>query len=286
MNIYFQFLTQDQTFRAIEVLRLIPVLTDGAELKGVVKTSKQALISHLKFAGLETLLPKIQQNRLNQLEIIPDASKLRFRGVAARLISINGVFSPSPTSAIWLPTKDWRIEADRSSRNKYMTAKSQESALKFHHVASAPSVFEVVVTIATRSSRDAVLDGCASLLAKALPADLNILNVFGCCDVGGPEFTVELATNVLMTEHIRVMANVKPSAYPILGKRLEALHPVMFGSKRLCEGISKALGKGARVTTGTHASHFAVVRLGLNVDIEAATRRAANWLTHRADEPT
>lgn len=159
-----------------------------------------------------------------------------------------------------------------------MTAQNKEEVLKFHHVKRGPSILEVVVAIATRSSREAILEECADWFSKMLPKNLDKLKIFGCCDVGGPELAVELEANVLMTERIRVMATVKPPAYPKLGERFEALHPLMFGSKQLCKGISDALGKEAKLIYASHTKDFAVVHLAQTCDKELARKLASDWL--------
>ncbi|MBN9692009.1 MAG: hypothetical protein J0M24_17340 [Verrucomicrobia bacterium] len=95
---------------------------------------------------------------------------------------------------------------------------------------------------------------------------------------------MKLESNVLMTEHIRIMARLWPSAYPELGRRFDGLHPVMFGSKKLCQGIGSALDKDARVLVSDAMSDFAVVRLTVGCESEAARRRASPWLLLRAGE--
>ena len=89
-----------------------------------------------------------------------------------------------------------------------------------------------------------------------------------------------------MPQIFQVMMKVKQPAYPELGDRFEALHPLMFGSKLLCEGISKALGKGTKLTIASHAKDFAVVRLPQTFDKELLTNRAADWLIRGADKLT
>ena len=80
--------------------------------------------------------------------------------------------------------------------------------------------------------------------------------------------------------------NVKPIEYPQLGKRLETLHPLMFGSRRLCKGISDALGKEAKQIIATHAKDFAVIRLARTCDQDAAKKLAADWLIADDNEVT
>ncbi|MEJ0088210.1 MAG: hypothetical protein WDM80_00405 [Limisphaerales bacterium] len=278
MNLYFQFLTQNQTAEAIEILQFIPLLTEGLAIKGRTRVSAQALTSRSTFTDIKNLIRKLRETRFNQLEVKSEMVQMRFGGGSVDITSLTGVFSPSPTCSLWLPTNDWKIDAERSSRNKYMTAQNKEEFLRFHHVTRKPSILEVAVAISTKSSPEIILKKCAGWFPKVLTKDLDKLKVFGCCDIGGPELFVEFEASVLTTEHIRVMAAVKPTAYPKLGERFEALHSLMFGSKRLCKGISKALGKEAELHAECSENDFAVVRLSQSCDKESAKRRAANWL--------
>jgi hypothetical protein len=284
MTLYFQFMTQNQTAEAIEMLRLIPVLTDSRTLKGHATISAQASISRCTFLDLDALIAKMEAKRFNQLEVALERTQLA--GRLADIASLKGFFSPSPTCALWLPTRDWSIEADRASRNKYMTARSSERTINFHHVSRAPSVFGLLVAVTTNLAQHVVLDGCADWLVRAFPESLEGLHLFGCCDVAEPVFIPQLKTSVLMHERFEVMMKVKPPAYPELGDRFEALHPLMFGSKRLCVGISNALGKDTKLRTASNASDFAVVRLAPGCDKESARIRAADWLISDADKLT
>ena len=284
MNIYFQFLTHNQTVEAIHMLRLVNVLTDSAALKGRVKISAQAMVSHSTFSDIETLCAKMATRRFNQLEVLPDPLQARLGGVDINITSINGVFYPSLTGALWLPTKKWRTNGGRSSDNKYMTAKSREDRLKFYHAKTVPSVFEIVVKTSSKVNKDVILLECSKWLAKSLPDSLGELQLFGCCDVGGAELAVALEAGVLSTDLVRIMAKVKPSAYRELGERFESLHPVMFGSKKLCEGISEALGKEAKLTAAIHVKDLAVICLVSKCDMESARSRAADWLINGADK--
>src|SRR5580765_244491 len=78
------------------------------------------------------------------------------------------------------------------------------------------------------------------------------------------------STNLYLQVLTRIMAKLRPPAYPDLGQRFDALHPVMFGSKKVCDGIGSALGKCARVISGSTLSNFAVVRLNAKCETQAA----------------
>ena|SRR5258708_27561274 len=158
MNLYFQFLTQDQSVDAVEILGLIPVLIGDPALRGRVRVSAQASVSRSTFSDMEALSSRLASRRFNELEVLPRPLPRQFASVKVCVQSINSVFYPSPTSALWLPTKDWQIDAERPSRNKYMTAQSTENVLKFYGVTKQPSVLVVAATIATKSSQDTALN--------------------------------------------------------------------------------------------------------------------------------
>jgi hypothetical protein len=130
----------------------------------------------------------------------------------------------------------------------------------------------------TPESQGNVLDTFAQWLARCVPKALSGLTVFGCVDVGGPEYFVKLESNVLMTEHIRVMAKVFPTAYPVLGQKFDALHPIMFGAEKLCERIASALGKDAKIIPSPNIPNFAVLRVNCGADLEVLTRRVSSWI--------
>jgi hypothetical protein len=284
MIIYFQFLTQNQTVEAIELVRLIPALTSGQEFKGRVKVSAQAAVSRSKFADLESLIGRMAKKSFNLLEIVMDPIPKCVGWTSDRITSISGIFSPSPTSALWLRTRDWRIDADRRSRNSYMTAKTKEDVLDFHHISKEPSVLDLRLEIETESAQETVLNRCAEALVRSIPESLGKLHLFGCCDIVEPVFIPQLKTSVLMPERVQVLMNIKPPAYSELGERFEALHPLMFGSKRLCRGLGVALGKDVKLFAASDAKDLAVVRLSPACDMESAKKRAADWLMTGEDK--
>lgn len=265
-NLYFQCLTQNQTANAVRMLKLISICSSSGKGVGRVKLSAEAGISRSQFSDLNALIGRLERKRFNQLEVSLTSAPRALAGISAPVISVNGVFSPSPTCSLWLPTRQWRLEADRSSRRQYMTAKNNEDIFRLYRIKRGPSIFEFVISLSDVPSRKALLDRCGEWLAEAFYEDLRSIAIFGSCDIGGAELTVELQTNVLMAEKVQIMANVKPSAYEKIGRRFENLHPIMFGSRRLCEGFARALKKNAKIMTAQHAANFAVLRVR-NTDI-------------------
>jgi len=266
------------------MVRLIPAVTGGLEFSGQIKVSAQAAVSRSKFSGLEALCSRMAKRPFNQLEIVLDSLPSRSGEAVGRITSLCGIFSPSPTSALWLPTKDWKIDADRGSRDKYLTAKTKEDVLDFHRIAEKPSVFELHLEISTKMAKERVLDRYADAFVRIIPESIEKLHLFGCCDVVEPVVIPQLKTSVLMPERFQIMMNIKPPAYPELGDRFEALHSLMFGSRRLCEGLSSALGEQAKLITSSNALDFAVVRLASICNKESASELAANWLIAGPDK--
>ncbi|MGZ5544895.1 MAG: hypothetical protein ACXWIU_09480 [Limisphaerales bacterium] len=277
MNLYLQVLSQCQS---TEVLRLLSVPSGlhANQVECCVKVSAGGRLERRNFDCTEKAVESLRDAKFNQLEVVYPVHKSQEIRIPGAVVSIVGVFTPSPTSDLWFKVADWPVGGEREVRSRKMNAKASETALAYYNVDRKPSVYEVVIEVDTSHSHDEVLDDCAEWLAKYIPQSLRTLGVFGCVDAGGPEFFVKLESNVLMTENIRIMAKLLPPAYPELGQRFEALHPVMFGSKRVCNGIGAVLGKEARIFASTAISDFAVVRLDIGCESEAVRRRVASLL--------
>ena len=96
---------------------------------------------------------------------------------------------------------------------------------------------------------------------------------------------MRLESSVHMTDEIRVFARLfPPTKYPELGRRFDALHPILFGDKRLCERIGQALGQDAKVIASRSLKDSAVVRLAPGCDIADASRSASEWLLLDQDQ--
>ena len=286
MNLYFQFLTQNQTTETALLMESVTTFTDGQPLKGRVKLYAQGAISHSSFTEIGALVSRMAKRRFNELELTPDVSWLRLGGGQSHIKFVECTLSVSPTCALWFPAGEWKTDGDRASDNRYRTAKSHEDALVFHRISREPSVFCLLLVLATNLTKDALLDECANRLAKTLPESLDRLRIFGCCDVVEPIFIPQLKKSVVMPQIFQVMRKVKPPAYPELGERFESLHPLMFGSRRLCTGISDALGKEAKLVTANRARDFAVVRSAPTCNEESAKKRVVDWLITGTDKLT
>jgi hypothetical protein len=278
VNFYFQFLTQNQTANVVRLLECARVVAQTQPLKGRVKLHAQGAVSYSTFSELDSLVKRLREKRFNELDLMLDTSRLHLSGRDSQIESIECNLSVSPTCALWLPSGQWKTDGDRVSDNRYRTAKSHEDALSFHRVSREPSVFGASIALRTELNPGALFEGYADQLVTSLPEALNGLALFGCCDVVDPIFIPQLGRSVAMPQMFHVMMKVKFAAYPELGERFEALHSLMFGSRRVCEGISRALGKNASLIVASHAQDFASVRIAASCDMQRARGLAADWL--------
>ena len=278
MNLYFQFFTKEQSAAAIDLIRLPALLVSGQAVTGKTKMSTGGKLLHSKFSSIGALSAKLTKTRFNELEVIYDIKELKMGKRTARVETLNGVFYPAITCALWFPSKDFTILEDRRSHQRKMNAKTNEGAVAYHRVTLMPSVLEAAIELETSQSQQQVLDDCAEWLVSAQNKMFGKLGVFGCCDAGGMDFYVRLETYVPMIADSRVMARTPPKAYPELGEKFDDLHPLMFGAKQLCSEMAAALGNDAKLTCGPDGSDFAVIRLNPKCDIAAAREWAKNWL--------
>jgi hypothetical protein len=77
MNLYFQFLTQNQSASAIDLIQLPALLVPGQTVAGKTKMSAGGKLLHSKFSSIETLSAKLAKTRFNELEVIYDVKKLK-----------------------------------------------------------------------------------------------------------------------------------------------------------------------------------------------------------------
>jgi hypothetical protein len=277
MNLYLQFLTQNQEAATLRILRAATALFSG-ELKVQARVFTQAATSRLSMATIAGLMDKMSGKRFNSLELLPETRRLQFGPGNVRIQSLRCVLSPSPTCALWLPTSEWKIEANKASRQRYMTAKNSETVLKYHGIKRQPSELSLHCSIATKDTESDILDACAERLLNAYTADLEDLEIFGYADVVKPIFVPALKKSLLMPEIYRITMNVQPQAYPELGKRFDVPHRLMFGSKKVCEGIAAALGKDAKLIIGDRGKDFGVVRLATPEKMQQWKIAAKKWL--------
>ena len=278
VNLYFQFLTQDQSAGAIDLIKIPQLLFRDGTPCGRMKVSSEGVVSSSRFSGIDALAARLAKRQFNQLELGFDVEKLKFGRISAAVQSVNGVFTPAITSTLWMPSRKWTMAVDGIVGYRWMMANACERELKSLGVKHMPSIFELVVELKKPFQEQFILGEFGDWLANTLPESFERLGLFGCCDAGGPELFVKIEAGVPMTDGIRVMHNVFSTDYAALGLRFEALHPLMFGYKKTCAGIKDALGNYAKLTIGRHAKDFAVISLYSGCNISIASLRAASWL--------
>src|SRR5690242_4374351 len=109
MNLYFQFLTQNQTAGTARMLDVIAFLTDGQPLTGQVKLYAQGAASRSTFSDIAALIERLSKKRFNELELILDVAQLRLTG-RQRLKSFSCNLTISPTCELWFPVAEWRTD--------------------------------------------------------------------------------------------------------------------------------------------------------------------------------
>jgi hypothetical protein len=279
MNVYLQILTQNQTLDALWMVEWLGSLQPGLDSNGGrLVLASAGTVSRSRFAGIACAIVELRKRRFNELQVIYHCPGLPVFGIAAELKSLSGVFYPSASSALWLSTAEWPQGGDSSTRNRRLNAKARELALTHYNVSHAPTVFEVVLELSTSLGCDEVLDAVARWIVSCGPPMVRALEPFGCCDAGGPDYFVRFESNVLMTSGIRIMARVLPIAYPVLGERFDALHPLMFGTASTCSRIAKAIGTGAELHPAQRSTGVAAVRLSGECLGPQAAQRASQCI--------
>lgn len=276
LNIYAQILTQVQTAEVAKLL-LLP-LGPQSDTACKLKVSAGGKVRSHTFQSLQRAVEKVKSLKLNELEITYDPNQMQQSAFPRITKSVVGVLKPAVSSELWFISKNFSTEISRAIRNRRMNAKAREVALIHYKLDHSPSIIELAIEIESPKDEGFILSAFGPWLAENLPKALEPLSVFGCVDAGGDEYFVRLEAGVPMIDHIRIMVNVWPSAYPELGHRFDALHPILFGSKALGEDLSSALGKDARIMKSKTLREIAIVRFLSNCDLETAKIRAAPWL--------
>jgi hypothetical protein len=124
-----------------------------------------------------------------------------------------------------------------------------------------PNIIEAVFELKTKTPIDLVLETVAEQLFLKAPDTLIKIQPFGCCDIGGKDFFVKMEVGVTMTEGIRIMAGLWHPTYPMLGKRFDKLHMMMFGNAKLCGKIASNLGEDAKLFAKRDQENWAVLYL-------------------------
>jgi hypothetical protein len=234
-------------------------------------------LRRVSFESVEQITSNLESTRFNELEITYGVNQVKIAGIGVA-VSVVGVLTVSPSCNLWFKSAEWPTGGDRAARNRRMNAKAAEVALSHYKITHEPSIFEIAISIDSRHAADVVLDAFAEWLAGCIPNALEPLRIFGCVDAGGPEFFVKLESNVTMTADIRVFAKLFPPTYPELGRRFDALHPILFGDEHVCASVGRRLGQDSRIIESRSLADFAVLRLASGCDIGDASRRVSEWL--------
>jgi hypothetical protein len=141
----------------------------------------------------------------------------------------------------------------------------------------------MVMELDTSQPSDDILRICAKQLIERMTEEIAAIQPFGCCDAGGPEFFVRIESNAIMTEKIRIMANVRPRAFAELGTRFEATHSLMFGSKEICQQIKHSFRQRAKLFTSPTLKDFGVILLDESCQNDLAEKAKFPWLINNAD---
>ncbi len=277
MNLYVQILSQLQSSDTLQMLCL-PVRMASGQLGGEAKVSSGGKLRTRRFESVDELISDLAASQFNQLELGYKAHNCMIRGLPIPIESITGLFTPSASSHLWLASEEFPRGGNRANRTRRLNASAAETALSYFKIDRKPSILELVFGLDRSNGQEQVLDAFADWIAKEIPENLLELGVFGCADVGGPEYFVKLETNVLMTADIRMLGKLWPPAYPELGRKFDTLHPVMFGGTSVCESIAEALGNNARLVHSRALKNFSVIRLKTGCRLNELRNLVSNWM--------
>jgi hypothetical protein len=282
MNVYVQVLSHAQNKEVLKLL-MFPNAFRDVEFKAQARVSGGGELVEYERDVIRNLCEKLGENKFNQAEVTYgiDGGDAALPGV---LESLTGLLTPSASSSVWFRSKDWVRGGDRDHRTRRLNTKAAETGLAYYGIQCAPSVLECVFELSSTGTVEEVLSAFAGRLCLSIPKPLEPLNIFGCVDVGGDDYFVELEAKVLMTRQIRIMANLFPPVYPKLGNRFDKLHPLLFGPAKTCQGIKSALGNDATLLKNCAASDFGVIWLKATCNLVAASTKASQWLL--LDEPS
>lgn len=254
--------------KALQLIRFLSVFGAHDSIVGDAVMLSGGKSLRFEYSSIEELLAKVKGHKFNQFELTC-RSKMFFVGKCL-IKSITGVFTPSASSTFWFSSKDWPTSSDRLIRSRKMNAKAKEISLRTYNVAK-PNLFELVFECIDMASRDEVLGDISNQIVARAPDGFVAVHPFGCCDVGGNDYFVEMEAGVTMTEGIRIMAVVSPSLFSRLGSVFDKLHPLLFGNAMLCSTIAAALGRQAVIVHDPKHEAWAAVHIKSECDlIEAA----------------
>ena len=274
MNLYLQAMTWERNPDLLDILSL----PDFLRLNDLKCQPRFLAGGKLHKRGpVDPAARALDSNRFNQLEATYSWERSDNSALPGTITGMSGVLTPDPSTSVWFPSADFPAPTSGGSRAQRMNAHTREFA-SVEQGMRRPSILELVVELETGAPNNEVLDATALLLASGLPARLDRLEVFGCVDAGGPDYFVKMNATVGMTSGIRVFANTPAEAYPDLGPKFDALHPVLFGSRETCEGLVNALDGQGRNLACDNIPRSAVVRLTHNPELHELADQVSKWI--------
>lgn len=222
MKITIEFLTLKQGYEVFELLR--PLLAKALSGEGRKKVSvvRGGSLQRLAIDEPGRLIDTLKGERSNEVRITWASAPSRpqaFRLLEATLYI-------SPTSSAWLSTADFPRDG-RIDASMARSIASTEGSFIWNGIAAAPTLLEVGVEVDPNSLHETSTE----ILHRFFSGMTVPLEIFGWAGFRRSE---AFDPNVL--DRLAPW----PKALPMLGSRFDALHPILFGSRGLCEQVEEA----------------------------------------------
>jgi hypothetical protein len=190
MNLYLQFLTRDQTVRALDLVQTPFLYCPEVDRRARANLAR-GQVMRFAMSRLDNLTEKMARNRFSKAEVIYDIKTIRLRSQTLKVKLLKGVLTPLPTSALWLPSNRFVVR-DKASSFRQVHANGLEQAGSRFNLRDEPVSFDMVFTLDTARKKESVLDDVAECLAGTMWRGFAELRVFGCCDAGSEGFQLDL----------------------------------------------------------------------------------------------
>jgi hypothetical protein len=222
MKARIEILTHAQGAESLELLRFVT--------EGIARGSRPKVLLYrggttqrVAWKNAQDAVDEIARARANRIEIVFPVSSQGER--------IEAILHLSPTSAVWLPTADFPTGPKVDKSQERSLASIAGSAI-WNGLQSVPTVLEVLIeTAGDEPERE-----LGRLLLESFPPEALRLAPFGWVDFGKGDEKNALGPNVL--ERLAPW----PKALPMLGSRLDALHPVLLGPRDLMARVEGTVG--------------------------------------------
>lgn len=100
MNLYVQVLSQCQSPEVLQLLS-VPSGLHANQVECCVKVSAGGRVERRNFNSTEEAVERLGDAKFNQLEVVYPVHKCQEFRISGTMVSIVGVFTPSPTSDLW-----------------------------------------------------------------------------------------------------------------------------------------------------------------------------------------